>query len=360
MSGWIITALGALLSALLLSAASCDDDRVTDPCAGVGSGSLSLAGYRWVESSPPIEADSSVVHGAESMAGFHWSNPPAAILPQLLTTTRDLDPAASGERECVIHSLILNPADPGESSWFGVMRGFPDPLDIMDAGYLEIWVNDYTSDPASRSGTIYIDFGLIDEDYHQPGLDRFDDEMVVGWTEEHDTGFEGDDPSCVYPDDFGTLVHWDCGSYTFRCINSRVENYRHDTEDIDGDGRLDTRNHYFRVEIDLAGPAVVDIPRDYSYEEYKSYWDECDLPDDENLIVYNDWCGEMDCPFNVLNAWRLYRIGLADLDDSVFPAGAGSPARDRISHVRIWVPDADEVDNRFGHMIHVAGLRFTE
>jgi hypothetical protein len=337
---------------ILIAVSGCDENRIVSSCVEI-LGEEFLTDFRrdWVTASPPILADGTQI--LDYPATHYWSN---VILSDefsvycMRLSQRDLNPEIHTKCNNSLSSMFLNSIDPGISGWYGIMRGIPGGLDISSAGYLEIWVNDYTVDPLSRAGVIYIDIGRIDEDYHRPDENEFDDESYLDWTVEDDIGFIGDYPACVYPRDFHDC--YDPVLLTCMCINSRIGNHRHDTEDLDNNGQFDQTNHFFRVAISLSDSAAIDIQRDYPYEDYSAYWDEC---------LWGDNYGEpFNCPFNRSKAWRLYRIDLSNLDQNVIPSGYCAPLKEYVTHIRIWIPDADEINNQFGHLIHIYGLKFTD
>jgi hypothetical protein len=216
-------------------------------------------------------------------------------------------------------------------------------LDISGATALEIWINDFDtiSDPAERGGILHIDFGRIDEDFYLPdsvdndGFAVWQDEDLppYGWVVEEDIGFPGE--SCSHPTDFSCYRISEV-LYTYPGIDCRRRNGRHDTEDLNGNGYLETANSYYTVEIPLSAVADIDVQRDYDKVEYADYWD--------------------DAPENELKAWRLYRITMAEWE--FVSDGYPPPRLDRIPHMRIWISDVEHLGDLRGSVIEVALIRF--
>ena len=112
-------------------------------------------------------------------------------------------------------------------------------------------------------------------------------------------------------------------------IGERIEKYhgteanqRLDTEDLDGDYELNNINRYIEYRISLADSAVVDNRRDFSpaHQDPQS-------------------------------GWRMYRIPLTQVDNSV----GGIVNLSHLNHLRMWfrgVAPGDTLD------LQVAGLDF--
>ena len=82
--------------------------------------------------------------------------------------------------------MFVKAIDPDVNQWAGIMTGFAGGIDLSTSQYIEIWINDYTVNQLDRRGILHIDFGKIDEDFHQPELDEFDVENLLNWTNEDD------------------------------------------------------------------------------------------------------------------------------------------------------------------------------
>ncbi|MBN2070651.1 MAG: hypothetical protein JW814_04255 [Candidatus Krumholzibacteriota bacterium] len=330
-------------------------EAFVDDMEGVEESSqLSLIRRMWYEASPPADPDNP---GAflESFAGedeFYWYNPvreSTSLQYKLTTSKRDLNPGLDTRENSSVSSLFIKAIDPQPGEWCGIMTGIPGGLDITTAQYLEIWVNDYNTDPDERAGRLHIDFGRIDEDFHQPELGEGDDEKETDWTIEYDTGFPADDPGLVYPKAFDGST-WDSVKKIYRGINSRVGNNYHDTEDLNRNGRVDERNEYYSLVLDLSDEALIDVQRDFDRDKYSSYWTDSDKTRDagENYRI------------NEKKAWRMYRL---DLSKVKLPTGV-APRLDAIQHFRIWVEDPQElqarieVDGSIDHLVEIAEMKF--
>ncbi|MDD3642588.1 MAG: hypothetical protein PHQ19_03890, partial [Candidatus Krumholzibacteria bacterium] len=312
------------------------------------SDQLNLVRSSWYEASPPIDPDmtSQTLPAWPDGMEFYWYNPANTERQQLLTTSKqDLNPGLDDRENSRLTSLFIKAIAPGAGQWAGVMTGFPGGIDLSTAQYLEIWVNDYTVDPLDRRGILHVDFGKIDEDFHQPDSNRFDVENLTTWTVANDVGFPGDPQSRRFNGDFED-DKWDEERGIYRWINSRIGNSRPDSEDLNKNSRLDEANEYFSLELDLADTAVIDVQRDFPREKYSSYWND---PDESDR-------GET----NRRKSWRMYRLDLGRAD---LPAGI-APRLDRIQHMRIWVENIDEIsavtesDRPADHMIELTGLKF--
>ena len=334
-----------VLLMLIVCILGCTDDILTVKEEDDITIAISLERVQWYEASPPLDPDlpgNTLPSWDESME-FYWYNPANTDYQKfLMTSKKDLNPELDDRFNSRQISMFIKAIDPGVQQWAGVMTGFAGGIDLSTSQYLEIWVNDYTVDPLNRRGILHIDFGMIDEDFAEPDLNDFDVEKLIDWTIEDDRGFSGDDPNKVFNDDFGA-DKWDAERGIYRWINSRIGNSMADSEDLNHNTRLDMRNEYYSLSIELADTAIIDVQRDFKGVD--SYWDD---PED-------GW-------INRKKSWRMYHIDLSRAE----VMGSQAPRLDKISHFRIWVEDIDEVLARTesartpDHMVELTGIKFLE
>lgn len=294
---------------------------------------VSLLRRSWYPSSLPYAYDSAgaLVQKSDDdrVGNFFWYN--AARTPQqeyFITSRRDLNPNLDPRENATVTTLFFDAVFPDEvesGRWCGVMTAFPNPLDLSTAQYLEIWINDFQTDPSARGGTVHIDFGRIDEDFYKPGPGQKspDDEKKTEypWTVEEDTGFDSDDAYCSYPARFDEST-WIADWFVYRGINCRKGNQLRDTEDLNGNLILDRTNAYYTLTFNLADTAMIDIRRDFPPDDPEGRW--------------NDYWSEKN--LNMRKAWRKYRIDLSKAR-SVFNA----PPLESIQYVRIWLENPDSL-----------------
>jgi hypothetical protein len=319
-------------------------EAYVDDMEGVeDSDQISLVRSTWYEASPPIDPDfpGSYMDAWPEDMEFYWYNPANTDHQKFLTTSRkDFNPSLDDRENSRQTSLFIKAINPGPQQWGGVMTGFPGGIDLTTAQYLEIWVNDYNLDEANRRGILHIDFGKIDEDFHQPDSNRFDVENLTTWTVADDIGFRGDDPSKEFNGDFSD-EKWDEQRRIYRWINSRRGNSKPDSEDLNKNSRIDSLNEYYSLTLDLADSAIIDVQRDFSGSS--SYWQD----PEEGFI-------------NRQKSWRMYRL---DMANAVVPGGI-PPRLDKIQHVRIWVENIDELtattetNKSSEHMLEISGIKF--
>ncbi len=327
------------LMAFIMSLFGCE--KPTDPspiCPAAHESQINLLRSHWHESSPPLNPATELEYDAPGCQEFYWYN--AARTPHqeyLLCHKRDIDPSLNECCNGLVHSLIIRAIEPAQGQWCGVMTGFSGGLDISKAGYFDIWINDYQPEPTSRSGVVYVEFGLIDEDFHDPQLNQLDDEdePPYGWTIYEDIGFEGD--YCSYVRDFSDAF-WNAAKGVYIGINCRRSNGVHDSEDLNRNGYLDRENAYYHFEINLADSAVIDIQRDYPKDTYADYW---------NAEAVNQ-----------NKAWRLYRVSLANIEHALVSPSGLVPRTDAIQHFRIWLPSPASIEGQLGHQIETSMVRF--
>ena len=320
-------------------------EAFVDDMEGVeDSDQINLIRAQWFEASPPVDPDDpgATLPSWPVEMEFYWYNPANTDQQKFLTTSKkDLNPKLDDRENSRMTSMFIKAIDPDVNQWAGIMTGFAGGIDLSTSQYLEIWVNDYTVDLMDRRGILHIDFGKIDEDFHQPELNEFDVENLINWTIEDDNGFPGDDPNKVFNGDFGA-DKWDAERGIYRWINSRIGNSRSDDEDLNRNNRLDERNEYFSLELNLADTAIIDVQRDF--KTVTSYWEDPE----------KGW-------INRKKSWRMYRLDLSKADTM----GGVPPRLDKISHMRIWVDDIDQVqaitetERPAEHMVEVTGIKFS-
>jgi hypothetical protein len=303
---------------------------IVDDMEGVEeSDAVSLTRMAWYQSSPVME-QGAPRYPSEGLE-FAWYNVPSERemdknpLAEYITSRRDLNPRLELRENSNVNALIMNAINPGPGQWFGIMTGFPGGLDLTSAQYLEIWVNDFQSDPAKRGGTVHIDFGKIDEDFFKPDQNKFDDEdkPPIGWTIQEDIGFDNDD-RCEYTKSFESTIDWIPSKRLYRGINCRKGNSIHDTEDLNDNGYLDDTNAYYTLAFNLADSATIDVRRDFPTADLGN------------------------------KAWRKYRIDLSDVT-SVLAA----PNLNAVKHMRIWIENPDSlISQGDARMLQIAELQF--
>ncbi|MDZ7262295.1 MAG: cell surface protein SprA, partial [candidate division KSB1 bacterium] len=293
----------------------------------------------WTPCSPPkefydeekiIDGLPRKTFGLDRMGRLIWYNPYRQVPIKEIWPGRDVNPNVPQG----VHVLVLEftPADssaglfpfPPENSWAGLQRylsaGYADQ---SESKFLEVWVK-------GDHGTLHIDLGQISEDVIPNGKLDTEDKLVnqirngildAG----EDVGLDGmpgrdpDDFWDIFPlkapnglRDWGEPLSYDDWHYTgaseeYSHINGTEGNERDgdavrvpDTEDINGNGGLDTQNDYF----------------EYSFSLDKN------SPD----TIYI--AGGKGNPYG----WRLYRLPLREPHKVV-----GKPTLSRIEYARLWV-----------------------
>jgi hypothetical protein len=291
---------------------------------------IGLARRSWYPASLPID-DDNAVKSDTSRTDFMWYN----IEPELGLHRKDLNPTLDEQENTLLQSLdieIDQAPVPGDTTMYaGIMTGFQGGgLDISQGQFIEIWINDFKPDNPDRllrGGTLHIDLGIVDENFHDIDAVEFNDEDKDrdGFAATFDdTGldalFNDEEPSLPggsTEDPSGDDLDLSRIDGRFLKVNGTEANLVYDTEDLDRNGQLGRTNAYFSYEINLADTAEIDISAQYpGYEGF-------------------------DDPGHGNDAWRLYRVKLTDY--VVRAGGAVQPRLDEIRHVRIWFENIDEV-----------------
>jgi len=280
---------------------------------------ISLNRIAWFWASQPFlgasSGDSRTFDPEDRVTDVRWFLPKERTLrrylnPELINQERD-------ETQPSMDMYLHNDSGTwGPENWGGIMRGISRTgLDLSKSQFIEIWVNDMEPDRALRSGKLHLDFGYINEDGFWPesggtletGTYQKEDINSDGvWIFEEDVGLDGNENG---PQRFNAAFDVD-GDSPYPFINGTARNNREDSEDLNGNDRLDRDNGYFTTTIDLADTeALVDVVYDY---------------DDVQDLV------------NEGIAWRKYRIPIGAVDSVAVGTAADIKA---ITHVRMWFED---------------------
>ncbi len=314
--------------------------------------------YSWFWSSAPARAQEPVPGGGEVDV-----TPEATDRGQMLwfspntVQVGDITPGAETEQErndlvSTLEVIYVPRPDAGPNgSWGGLVSTLAgnSGVDISKAQYLDVWINDYQNfqtDRGRRRGELLVDVGTVSEDAvwdplvpADPPNRKLDTEDLnnnggqVEYTEDigldqKDDGQEPDRPDAIRTtsipasqdpagDDRPQEVQTSLPERTvnerlvkYRGINGTERNQSLDTEDLNGDGNLQTFNSYAEYRVALADSAFQDLGRDYP--------DRYSKPG---------------------NGWRLYRIPLSETHLEV-----GSPDFTAAQHMRIWFRGIDPGD----------------
>jgi hypothetical protein len=337
-----------VISTVLTPLGGCGEDSLTEIDHPLDAVFVDLSRRAWYPSTDPTPATTSIWWDT------YWYN----IEPDYGVLRRDLNPTLSDDKNTLVASLTVElagaPPGAGEDAWVGLVQGVLGNRDFTQRRYLEIWVNDLTPDPAERAGKIYIDVGRIDENFFEPESGEWHDEDrdKDGYTAcLDDSGFDGlfnVVPPCLEthhpgaPDEGGQSEDDDVSGddYSpyridgrFSRVNGTERNQVHDTEDLDRSGTFDRVDRFFRYEIDLAAPAILDIRAEYpSYEGFNRQG-------------------------HTNDAWRWYRV---EIDGGIpFTSDATPPSLDDVRHIRVWF---DEIEAATGELpgTSIRALQFCE
>ncbi len=266
----------------------------------------------WTKSSAPYQRTQ------EQRGRLWWYNPYDRI------PTRDIWPEREvSSNESSVNVLALTFKDTssvGVNSWGGIIRSIPVGwYDQRKSRYLEVMVK-------GNEGTLVIDLGQISEDINGDGVLQSEDEMINGMRDgilqvDEDVGLDGlsdEEEREVYGSSASDPAgdNWDYDDhYDYSKINGTEANRfdpdggkTPDTEDINHNGHLDTRNNYYQYKVDLSTNHF-EVPGTRSPED-----------------------------------WRLLRIPIKDSLYTRVEGGrvfrreeVGSPNWERIEFARLWL-----------------------
>ena len=292
---------------------------------------MSIVRTNWTRASLP---DSILSDYTPLKSGtLNWYNPWDRV------PSRDIWPnkeTSAGDN--TVHVLNLdytkNENVPSDESFAGVQQAFyGSGIDLSRSRFIEIWLR-------GGQGELKVDLGSISEDYYNKanpiadygdGYLNTEDKPIPGQghgdgvlTKEEDTGLDGLFDSQERASTGSDAA--DPSGDNFKYSSDNKNDYSHingtegnasdgdrlgvpDTEDINRNGILDTRNAYYEYTISLERP-------------------------DDIYLVPNT------APEGDPAGWRLYRIPLWN-NINALKGGLGAPDSTLIEYARLWVTDTD-------------------
>ena len=310
------------------------------------SNTISLTRNAWFWSSVPVTDTDNPALTPENSTARHsllqWYN--ARTVQEV-----DLKPVLTNEEggdneHQVLEMNVLPPSTPPggieppieAQTWTGLTQSLSTVgQDFTRLKYLELWVNDFTTDHTQTHAKLHLNFGRVSEDaFWDPDtipngkLDSEDKNFDTRLDQDEDTGLDGlyDSQEPGYdantnPDPHGDDYHFDDHDppeARYARINGMELNgqglvgSRPDTEDLNRDGYPDFANDYFEMTLDLSDTAFVSIDVAKKYEG------------DPDLVPK-----EGEPP----NGWRLFRIPISD---DVWTR-VGLASWQNIEHMRVWM-----------------------
>lgn len=299
--------------------------------------------YRaWSMASAPAKLEDGVedplaaVKFDKTRAHLTWFNPYDQTLIESIWPDRDTNSQTGTTTDVLGLEYYRDKGTDADSAWVGIMRSTISIADQQNSKYLELWVQ-------GTEGKLHIDLGTISEDWYvsenpatgQTGLNflNTEDKDGLGYLDENeDTGIDGiasGQPGDSNDDDWYEVVqnpkNWPF-NYDYRGLNrtegnSQISGAKYpDTEDLDGNNSLNTKNHYYTYSFSLDPNDVEAAKWIVGATRYKS----------------GPLAGQ-------LTGWRQFRIPLGEATDSV-----GVPdktfqsilfTRLRVSQIPVYDPD---------------------
>ncbi|HNX03109.1 MAG TPA: hypothetical protein PKM71_05550 [Candidatus Cloacimonas sp.] len=201
-------------------------------------------------------------------------------------------------------------------SWAGIMKYLGNQLDFSQKKYLEIYAKLETVNQNTNmypNVTLHIDLGDINEDFYTEfggyGVLNSEDVNRDGvLTISEDIGLDGlsKNQAGHDPND----IAYPASGNDYSGVNGTEENRILDTEDLDGNGVLNSLDRYLSYSFSLTNP-------------------------DSSIVV------------DSYNQWRMFRIPLNDEQYYQLVNSSGTniqPTLQKISYARIWVDTDSEMD----------------
>jgi hypothetical protein len=201
-------------------------------------------------------------------------------------------------------------------SWAGIMKYLGNQLDFSQKKYLEIYAKLETVNQNTNmypNVTLHIDLGDLNEDFYTEfggyGVLNSEDVNRDGvLTISEDIGLDGLSKNQVGHDP--NDIAYPASGNDYSGVNGTEENRILDTEDLDGNGVLNSLDRYLSYSFSLTNP-------------------------DSSIVV------------DSYNQWRMFRIPLNDEQYYQLVNSSGTniqPTLQKISYARIWVDTDSEMD----------------
>ncbi|MDP8232412.1 MAG: hypothetical protein P9L91_07060, partial [Candidatus Zophobacter franzmannii] len=235
--------------------------------------------------------------------------------------------------EINVMAIKIIPEEDATRSWGGIMKYIGNELDFSEMKYIQVLLKPENYERSSPINvTMHIDLGDINENFYTfneidgvPELNTEDganDGTSDGDLEvREDVGLDGIPDGALDddPNDYFSSIE---DHFEFPFINGTEENGVLDTEDLDGNGQLNTLDRYFEYTVD-------DITNDTDLE-----------------YLENDNQG-----------WKLFRIPMTEFNSIV--AQTVDPDLSKVKYARIWF-EVDETTKINLVEFEVIGNKYSE
>jgi motility/secretion related protein SprA len=272
---------------------------------------LGVARRTWVQASKPYENNF-------GRARINWYNPDNIKARDIYdpgTLSSDEEDEKVSVLACKIYPSDLGNPGIDNKYWSGIMKYIGNQVDLSEKKYLEflVKVDSLPGNINPEPVIMHIDIGDIDEDYYVDfggeGILNTEDGLTGNFPDGsldfgEDLGLDGisngdpgDDPNDRYSNDEENID----GEIEYPEINGTENNGYLDTEDLDGNGYLNSTNVYYEYSVVLNSPTS-----EYLTSEY--------------------------------NDWKLFRIPLDDAENYriISDIPGTDPDLEEISFARIW------------------------
>lgn len=306
----------------------------------------------WMWSSAPVEK---VVPGGSATAPvsllvsdharLEWYNPrpdgPTAVRESDLDPTLTVGEGGDNHRRVLEWSVgaPVGEASLGSEDWAGLTQCLSKSgADLSKSRFIEIWVNDFTHDHNATKALLHVDLGRVSEDAfwsrtespnHQ--LDTEDkngdgrlDPADPISAEFEDTGFDG------------VVSQLEPGYEPAANPDPHGDDYRYNVRIAPDDYSTINNFELNGLASPLARPDTEDLDRDSFLDTANDYFEaSIDLSGAEHVAidVAADYPGYVSVGPN--NGWRLFRIPISE---EAFRS-VGSPSWDSVQHLRLWISD---------------------
>jgi hypothetical protein len=306
----------------------------------------------WMWSSVPVER---VVPGGSAIAlvsslvsdhaRLEWYNPrpdgPTAVKES------DLDPTRTGGEGGDNHLRVLEwsvgaPAGEtalGPEDWTGLTQVLSQPgFDLSKSRFIEIWVNDFRHDHGATKAFLHVDLGRVSEDAFWSRTESPNNQLDTE-DKNGDGRLDGGEPTSLNFEDTGfdgVVSALEPGYVPGTNPDPNGDDYRYNVQDAPDDYSTINNFELNGLASPSGRPDTEDLDRDFFLDTANDYFEaSIDLSGAAHVAidVAADYPGYVSVGPD--NGWRLFRIPLSD---EAFRA-VGSPSWESVQHLRLWISD---------------------
>ncbi|HSQ59637.1 MAG TPA: hypothetical protein VLT84_04310, partial [Acidobacteriota bacterium] len=306
----------------------------------------------WMWSSVPVErvvpggsATTPVSFLVSDHARLEWYNPwpdgPTAVHESDLDPTLTVGEGGDNDRRVLDWRLGAPTGETtlGPEDWAGLTQALSQSsADLSNSRFIEIWVNDFTQDHGTTKAFLHVDLGRVGEDAFWSRVETPNSQLDTE-DKNGDGRLDGGVPTSYNFEDTGfdgVISALEPGYDASANPDPNGDDYRYHVQEAPDDYSTINNFELNGLGSPSARPDTEDLNRDGDLDTANDYFEaSIDLSGSEHVAidVAADYPGYASVGPN--NGWRLFRIPFTD---EAFRS-VGNPTWESVQHLRFWVSD---------------------